>query len=652
MVKANDKRFRELLLEQMYEPLPDEPPKKKFKSKHDLPRLSSYKHSPDISYWESWPNLGWEKGKHIKSKIEPDILLELGKRTNYPFPCLMREIIDDIRRGASLGVSEECQVSSTATNAPSAIEEGEKVSDELASWISKGFVIGPLEKKDIPFQKMKISGLMTKTKPNGSVRPILNFSSGNPKSLNEGINKKDFPAKMSSTEEWVRILLRCGKHARFAKNDWSNAYKNVRVNEKEVWMQGFKWLGRYFFELCLVFGGISSPGLYDRLAKLVLWIALTMAQFPHHLCVQHLDDVCGASPAKSDAIDKFYASYREVCEDIGVDLADPNDPDKAFPPTTRGIVLGICYDTDEGFNGTWYLREDKMADIVIMLEKAIEGEESSQRFIKSLCGKLLHLKCLIEHSKYKLGQIIMAANQTEKMTAVVAVSDWCRSDFFWWKNALPVYSYRSPLIDPDRKPGPLAVVSHTDAAGGSLRSFGKGVGMTIFPDIWTFVMWGKKINGEGITSDGKGYENLMSAWELLGPLLTVSAAPDRVRNKQVAVMVDNEGSVRMHKKGWTTKCQLCNTILVALDEVAVGLNVDLFIEKIRRCSNNEAKAADALSKADFRFFRKMMPKARPGPVRIPIALSKWIQDPKPDRFLGVKILTEMSRSTNILGFNT
>ena len=78
----------------------------------------------------------------------------------------------------------------------------------------------------------------------------------------------------------------------------------------------------------------------------------------------------------------------------------------------------------------------------------------------------------------------------------------------------------------------------------------------------------------------------------------------------------------------------------------------MFIEKIRRCSNNEAKAADALSKADFRFFRKMMPEARPGPVRIPVALSKWIQDPKPDRFLGVKILTEMSRSTRVLGFNT
>ena len=55
---------------------------------------------------------------------------------------------------------------------------------------------------------------------------------------------------------------------------------------------------------------------------------------------------------------------------MGVELADPSDPDKAFPPTTHGIVLGICYDTTEGPNGSWYLREDKLADIIVMLEKA------------------------------------------------------------------------------------------------------------------------------------------------------------------------------------------------------------------------------------------------------------------------------------------
>ena len=70
----------------------------------------------------------------------------------------------------------------------------------------------------------------------------------------------------------------------------------------------------------MVFGGISSADLYDRLSKVVLWMALTIADFPHHLCVQHLDDVCAASPAMSQAVEKFYETYREVCQEVGVEL--------------------------------------------------------------------------------------------------------------------------------------------------------------------------------------------------------------------------------------------------------------------------------------------------------------------------------------------
>ena len=508
-----------MLCDQMYSPIPDEPPLKKFKRKHELPQLPSYKCTAPSDYWEKWPKLSWDAGKEIKSQVNPEVLRQLGYETKLPYPCLLEQIYKDVKYGVSLGVSAECQIPSTATNAPSAYEQGEKVSDELASWISKGFVVGPLTENEIPFENVKYSGLMTKIKPNGSVRPILNFSKGVPKSLNEGINSKDFPTVMSSTENWVRVLLRCGKGARFCKNDWASAYKHLRVRKKEIWMQGFNWLGRIFFELCLVFGGKSSAGLYDQLAKLVLWIALVLAQFPEHLCVQHLDDVCAASPAGTKSVDIFYESYRDVCSKVGVELADPSDHDKAFPPTTNGIVLGICYDMGEGVNGTWYLREDKMANIITMLEKAIEGEESSQRFVKSLCGKLIHLRFLVEKSKFKMGQIIQAANQTDNMDARVSVNDWCRSDLFWWKVALPVFSHRSALNDPDKRPNPSALVAHTDAAGGTMRSFGRGVGMTIYPNIWTFVMWEIKINCGIKLDNGKALDSLMSAWELLGPLL-------------------------------------------------------------------------------------------------------------------------------------
>ena len=38
-----------------------------------------------------------------------------------------------------------------------------------------------------------MNGLMTKAKPNGNVRVILNLSKGIPSCLNEGIDKADFP---------------------------------------------------------------------------------------------------------------------------------------------------------------------------------------------------------------------------------------------------------------------------------------------------------------------------------------------------------------------------------------------------------------------------------------------------------------------------
>ena len=218
----NHKRFKDLFSDQMHLPFPEEPELKKCKRKHNLPKLESYKESAPKAYWNHWPKLKWDEAKTMKSQINPEILLKLGKKTKFPYPCLLKEIYQDVKNGASLGVSKEYQVPSKATNAPSALEDGEKVSDEIASWIEKGYVIGAMEVEDIPFKNVKISGLMTKTKPNGSVRPILNFSRGNPTSLNDGIDSKDFPTKMSSTEEWVRVLIRCGKGARFCKNDWAS----------------------------------------------------------------------------------------------------------------------------------------------------------------------------------------------------------------------------------------------------------------------------------------------------------------------------------------------------------------------------------------------------------------------------------------------
>ena len=46
--------------------------------------------------------------------------------------------------------------------------------------------------------------------------------------------------------------------------------------------------------------------------------------------------------------------------------------------------------------------------------------------------------------------------------------------------------------------------------------------------------------------------------------------------KQVVVYVDNDGSVMMWEKGWSTVCDLCNTLMLAIHQVSVDLNLEVF----------------------------------------------------------------------------
>ena len=408
-------------------------------------------------------------------------------------------------------------------------------------------------------------------------------------------------------------------------------------------MQGFSWLGKIFFELCLIFGAVSSAGLYDRVAKVVVFIAAALVDFPQHLKIQHLDDVCACSPAKSDMVDKFYKSYWDLCSRLGIDLADPTNPDKAFSPRTEGQVLGIVYDSS---NLSWFLREDKITEILLMIIEALEDREVTVRFIKSLGGKLLTLRSLIKGAKFHLAHIIMASIQysaKEELDMTIRLSEWCCSDLYYFKLVLPVFSHRARLQDPDRKADlHSALHCYSDAAGGSRESLGRGVGAVIISTgLWSVITWGRRINEGWAAYDGKSLASKMSVWELVGPLLALTIGGNRLSGKQVIAWVDNDGSVSMYRKGWSTVCDLCNIIIVALYQVSIALDCELFIENITRCSNTGAEAADALSKFDILRFRKNMPEADLAPQEVPGSLLVWLENPVPDRLLGDRILREM-----------
>ncbi len=86
--------------------------------------------------------------------------------------------------------------------------------------------------------------------------------------------------------------------------DWTGAYKQIRVDESDHPLEYIEWLGRFFLELCLIFGGVSSVDIYDRFAKIVLFIVLVESGMSLSLMVQQIDDVVACGPTDGKLVKK------------------------------------------------------------------------------------------------------------------------------------------------------------------------------------------------------------------------------------------------------------------------------------------------------------------------------------------------------------
>ena len=237
-----------------------------FKPKNDLPVLDCYKSQPGVEFWQRFPAAKVEKGTSLVSAAA---LREVCRKWGCSDRRRLERVCGDLEEGADIGCRGICRASSFSKNAGNSYRFGQQVTDEIASWILSGFASGLVEEEDLPAEA-KVNSILCREKPNGAVRVILNLSAPAGASVNDGINSEEFPAVMSSTEKWIAVLNRAGRGCRMVKIDWAAAYKHVAVRKQDINLQWFQWLGKFFVEKCLVFGGASSAGIYDRLAKTVL----------------------------------------------------------------------------------------------------------------------------------------------------------------------------------------------------------------------------------------------------------------------------------------------------------------------------------------------------------------------------------------------
>jgi len=460
---------------------------------------------------------------------------------------------------------------------------------------------------------------------------------------------------MSSTAAWVKVLNKAGKGCWITKVDWADAYKHMAVAEEDLDLQWFEWGGKFFKELCLIFGCASSAGIYDATAKTVLDLVCRRAGFPKKMVCQHLDDMVAAAPQQVDSLYKFVAAYQEVAALVGVKLAPTTDPDKAFLPCKEGIVFGVLYNTE---SWTWSIPENKMAAINNAIIEACEKKSMTVRQIQSLVGKLVHIKPLVPTGKYNFFYIMRLSGEANSMNSepqkVLQLSDEVCAQLNFWLHLLNACKTNISIPKWPNALPPWTLDVYTDAAGGSLEGLGRGTGGVI-QETWFYVPWATRINAGAWKVEGVKVARKLSALELIGPLTAVVVARKKTRGGALRIWVDNSGAVAIWDKGYSTSCALSSCIVTTMAAVAAALNIRVELVKITRCSNAESQMADALSKADFQRFREEARKANLQvnlePEVIPTSLLRWIDKPEVDFQLANKILVELANTEEILGYS-
>ena len=388
-------------------------------------------------------------------------------------------------------------------------------------------------------------------------------------------------------------------------------------------------------ERCLTFGSSSSPGLFDRLAELILLMSLWILAWSRAMACRQLDDAILI--ARKAQVMEWYRVYTGLCNKLGVRLA-PEQDGKAFACEQEGVLLGIHFNLKDW---TWGL-EDKKAEKILRLLAMITGSDTiTLKDLAKLNGKISFYMDLVGGRWERA--FLLAPGTPDRFNGhkEVPITPGMKSQASWWHRRVVVAMSHPDRIPDYRLLRPVPSVHIFPDAAGGLGAAGSGFGAAVWtwPRSYVAHFWPAAIRNN-TPVEGEQLANKMMFLESVAILAGVVAAPDKVRGQAIMAHCDNSAAVCGFRKRHSKEL-LAYSALKAANTVAEGLGATLTVGKIKRVSCVGALVADLLSKGDVEQALYYMENAEPEPGFISRTMLRWLESPEPTRVLGEAILLEL-----------
>jgi len=619
----------------------------------EIPVLDCYDGQPNVEFWSKFP------ANHNINKIESKVNIEnlkfwiskLESKLTASQKHRANKTVEFFEKGAP-AYQKSTLPSCFVKNAGSTKNFGPQVSDNIASWIKKGFACGPFINP--PFKKFRVNPIIAIPQSN-KIRIVLNVSMPEGQSFNDNIDDNSLEkVHMSSARNFGFILKKCGKNAKFSKSDLNDAYKLIPALTDDLWLQGFFWNGRFFCEKSQIFGARSAVCNFDVGGNTVNTLAIVHSNTDPEFVCRHLDDTSNAGSCNSSSCENFTAAYKEICESLNIPTA-PDCPkfEKAFSNSTRGKVLGIIFDSK---SLTWSLPQDKKVKITYHLHKVLNSPIVETTIMQKLMGYLNYVSLMCPFlSGFRRNLFDDLAFSTARNLPTVRISEVSRRDLRIWAGVILDPDQEFPIPSMPCSPPLFYKEFVSDAAGFADNcSFTKNIGVASLgftEDGNIFfakrVWWDPLMIKVKTDVNGKRFGNKTTMLETIGCLMPFVCTPASLRNQHVVLKVDNIACHEIWKKRYCKEDVYSSILVRCIHLLSNFLCCIVHIQHCPRRSTWSSCRVDDMSRESTSSTNDDILLSSIVSSPIPVCLTSWIYSPTVDWNLPMKLLSEVRRINNM-----
>lgn len=560
--------------------------------------------------------------------------------------------IENMRYGADALIDETLLGDLDDDNSKSVLlpDVAQFYTDQLATMVKKGYVCGPFDES--PIENLRINSLFA-VNQSDKYRPILNLSKPEGNSFNEAI----VPAKMrkvtmSTPKQVAATIYAVGKDAILSKVDHVSAYKLVPVKPEQYYLQGFRWLGKLFIEVRLIFGSRSSVPNYDDFHETFSLLVKTRTDTDPQFLHRTLDDQ--VSIMSQDICKAFMERYLSFASEINLPLADMSGSDKAFLYRKSGTILGVQFDTT---TMTWKYADNKRLTHMKIIEQAIRAPVVTKEMLQKVSGVINCLVLMCPALKFLRAPIIRQLSDLYAYSPLPLAAETVKM-LHTWLHIFHGLSFGFPIPKFIDEPPLYALAFVSDAAGlpdpEHPPEHQVGVGATGFVmpyDIIQYVgqaFWPMEFV-TAVDVQNKLFGRKTTLLEAIGLILPLYHNVQFLVGKHVVLYVDNLPTVWAFQKGRSKKDDYTSVIISAIHHVAMSLPCKFYVRHCPRLSTTPAMVADLLTRSDQKGLA-VAKKYSGIQYGWPTSLLKWMRNPSRDWSLGHNLLCDFKVNLRIVVF--